>query len=233
MKKQRTPLQQANHVILMMHLCLPLWLFTLMYVPSFEVVLFPAVWAALLLNAAVYKITQRIGRGRPVLIAARVIAVCAMVTYYLPLVVMFGFARTQRLYPLKRWVYTEGVFSSATYYYQRMLPAQLPENTTDYSFRTTGSVLAQDAHASSYLIFRTDSETAAGYADFLTDAGFTARGEVSDPDLEGDFAWFRGWMRLDRYISEPLDHAQLFWINDRYPKVAIVDTASGLVAILT
>jgi hypothetical protein len=149
------------------------------------------------------------------------------------MVVMFGFTRTQALYPLKRWVYTAGVFSSATSYYQSMLPAELPDNASDYSFRTRGSVLAQDAHASSFLIFRTDPQTAAGYADILTDAGFKTRGDVSDPDLEGDFAWFRGWMRLDEFVSDPLTHAQLFWINERFPKAAIVDPESGLVAIMT
>ena len=72
----------------------------------------------------------------------------------------------------------------------------------------------------------------AGISDIVA-AVFAARGDVSDPALQGDFAWFCGWLRPEKYVSDPLTHAQLFWINERFPKAALVDPESGLVAIMT
>lgn len=229
MKKPRTKLQKRNRIFLIMNLVLPYWLFALMFTTRIAAALLLIAFAALMLNAAVYKITSRIGKGRPVLHISRVIAILCCIVYYLPPVLMLRFQRVKPLYPVKRFLYTKGVFSSSSEIYDALLPKSLPAGCTDFYYRAYGCVIAQDYHPSSYLYFRTDPETAAEYETYYQQLANT---EISDSPE--DLEWFCAQMHLSSFApGEDPEKAVLFWQKDRYPRAVLIFRETGLIAVLT
>lgn len=60
------------------------------------------------------------------------------------------------MYQVKKFIYCHGVYYKGM---DKFLPAKLPKVCEDYKFVTQVGIIAQDYHASSYLIFHTDTET--------------------------------------------------------------------------
>ena len=233
-KQEKSRFQKVNKAILILHLIFPVWLFALMYTPAISGTLFLIWLIACLLLGVIYKLVQKYRRGTCVLYAARGVAVCASIAYYLPMLLLLSFPNTKLLYTLKRADYTYGVYGSNAAYYERILPAKLPEQCEDYSFRTQGSVPAQDYHPSSFLMFHTDSETLDAYAAYYDTLDCTRReNRQDDAELQQDVDWFCGQMRLRQSFGDNLEHAVLYWFDGRYPMVVLLNYETGLVAILT
>ncbi len=233
-KKVQSRFQKANAIILLLHLLFPVWLFAFMYTSAISGMLFFIWLIACLLLGVIYKLVQKYQRGKRVLYAARGIAICTIVAYYLPMLLLMGFSNTKLLYTVKRADYTYGVYGPNAPYYARLLPAKLPEQCEDYSFRTQGSMVAQDYHPSSFLMFRTDCETLDAYAAYYDTLDCERR--ENDPDnaeLQQEVEWFCGQMRLRQSLPDNLEHAVLYWFDDRYPQVVLLNYETGLVAILT
>lgn len=233
-KAKKTGWQILNEVILLLHIVFPVWLMALMLTSAITgMIILVAVITSLLLGV-VYKLVKKHQKGQGVLYFARIAAIGSCIAVYLPMIVLLNFKNTKLLYPLKRLDYSYGVYGENAHYYLRLLPERLPEKCGDYSFRTQGSMVAQDYHASSYLTFYTDSGTLEEYAEHFEALDCT-RLEY-DPENEeavNHIRWFCGLMRLGESFHESLDNAVLYWIDDHYPKGALLCYDTGLVAILT
>lgn len=107
-----------------------------------------------LLLGGVSKLVRRFQKGRGFLYVLRGIAVLTVIVFVLVPVTVMNFERTPLLYPAKRFVFTRGVQSKELY--REMLPEHLPENCTDYYFRTQGQAITQDYVPSCYLVLHTD-----------------------------------------------------------------------------
>lgn len=246
LKSQKTRWQKINDAILVLHIVFPVWLMALMLTSAISgTLLLVAVGSALLLGI-VYKVVRTWQKGRWVLLVARILAIGACIVFYLPMVVLLNFSESKLLYPLKRLDYTRGVYGDNAPYYERLLPEKLPEQCEDYMFITQGSMVAQDYHPSSYLMFHTDTTTLGAYAAHYEELGCTRL--ENEPAYESEYEyedapentpeqkkidWFCGQMRLRNYFQDNLDHAVLYWLNDRYPKGMLLNYETGLVAILT
>lgn len=244
-KNEKTRFEKVNHLILVLHFIFPLWLLVLVYTSGISGVLFLVMLFAVLLLGAVYKIVQRIGKGKPVLLIARIAAFSAIVIYYLPFLIMVSFSKNQLFYPLKRYCYIHGVYYSQGEIYEELLPDSLPKNCSSYAFRTQGSMIAQDYHASSYLVFYTDIQTQKEYAEKYRQkdsAPLTRDSMIAESDAESDsessypdkkITWFINMMQLDAAIVNTMENFEFFFIPERYPKAVLLDYDTGLVAILT
>ena len=143
----------------------------------------------------------------------------------------------QLLYPLKRFLYTYGVYGDESGIYEALLPEQLPDACTGYRFRTQGSLIAQDYHASSYLTFYTDAATLDTYAAYYDsmDCERIQYDPVGETDEEQfpHLSWFCGQMQLDQTMPEHSEQMTLYWFDSYYPKGVLLDYDTGLVAVLT
>lgn len=233
-KKKKSAWEIINDIILLIHLVFPVWFVALMLTPNITLGLFAAAAVFSLLLGAVYKKVKSIHKGKKILYSARIIAISACILSYLPTAVLLNFEQTELMYPLKRFIYAYGVYGSNGAYYESLLPASLPDRCEDYSFRTQGSMVAQDYHASSYLTLYTDTETLdsfAAYYDTLDCERF--RSDADDEDIQRDFLWFCGQMRLEDTFFDGNINAVLYWFDDSYPKAILLDYDSGLFAVLT
>lgn len=229
-KKPKSRWQKVNEGILILHIVFPVWMMALMMTSAVSgTLLLIAVGASLLLGV-IYKLVQRFQRGKIVLLFARIFAVGACLALYLPMLILTQFSHTKLLYPLKRLDYTYGVFGDNAAYYQRLLPESLPAVCEDYSYRTQGSMAAQDYHPSSYLMFHTDADTLRAYAAYYDSIGLMP---IEDELAAEKIDWFCGMMRLREQFQDNLDHAVLYWLGDRYPKAVLLNAETGLVAVLT
>ncbi|WP_139199792.1 hypothetical protein [Ruminococcus albus] len=139
------------------------------------------------------------------------------------------------MYNIKRLDYTYGVFGKNAEYYKKLLPEKLPDKCEDYSFVTKGSILAQDYHASSCLMFRTDEETIKYYAEYYSLLCDEIR--VENDDSEEKIKGLDSFLKQARISDESrrgeFDNAELYWIDGHFPKGALLDRDSGYVVILT
>lgn len=232
--KTTTGWRIVNALILLLHIVFPVWIFALMYTFAITPILFAVAFFSSLTLGAVYNEVKFGNKDRRILYAARIFAVSACILSYLPTAVLLNFEQTELMYPLKRICYTRGVYGSNGAYYESLLPASLPDRCEDYSFRTQGSMVAQDYHASSYLTLYTDTETLdsfAAYYDTLDCERF--RSDADDEDIQRDFLWFCGQMRLEDTFFDGNINAVLYWFDDSYPKAILLDYDSGLFAVLT
>lgn len=230
---KKTFWQNVNDIVLVLHIIFPVWMVALMYTTAISGTLCLIAVLTSLLLGVVYKLVKKLQKGKGILIAARVITFAAIAAFYLPMVVLMCFNHTKLMYPLKRADYMYGVFGSAEYY-GKLLPPKLPEACEDYSFVTKGSLVAQDYHASSYLMFHTDTAVLDEYA--MHFEGMGCEPLINDPEneyVQGKIEWFCGQMRLQESFSDNLDHAVLYWFSGRYPKAVLLNYETGLVAILT
>lgn len=235
-KKKKTRWQKINGIILTLNIIFPVWIMALMYTSAISDVLFLIAVFSLLLNGVVYKLNEKFHKGRCFLYIARGIVISAWTVFYMPMLILMNFSHSQLIYPLKRFCYTYGVFGSNAAFYQQLLPEELPEICDDYSFRTQGSMVAQDYHPSSYLMFHTDTASLEAYVSHF-DALDCARLENGTED--GDFfqnkiEWFCGQMGLRESFQDNLDNAVLYWFaGGMYPKAVLLNFETGLVAVLT
>ncbi|MBR0484594.1 MAG: hypothetical protein IJJ69_07450 [Oscillospiraceae bacterium] len=158
-KKKSPDWKGINTVIFILNIIFPFGLFTLIAVFGIAEKLLLIVIATNLLLGIVYRIYSRINKLQSLLIPLRGIAIASVILFYLPVFVMGN--RTQKwLYPVKRYIYTEGVSG-----YGEVLPKTLPKQCESYFFVTQMAFIAQDYHPSSYLAFYTDTATMQMYAD--------------------------------------------------------------------
>jgi len=141
--KKRSPWQIANATVLLLHLVLPVWLVAWMYTPAISSILLPVMMICGLLPGVCSKLVKKFQKGKGLLIASRVLAVFAITAFYTPLVVLRSAKEVQLLYPLKRFLYTYGVYGDGrSGIYEALLPEQLPDACTGYRFRTQGTLSA-------------------------------------------------------------------------------------------
>lgn len=234
-KKKRSDWQILNSIILLLHIVVfPVWLAAWMSTPVITgKIMLSAVVTSLLLGV-VYRFVKKYQKGQGVLYFARIAAIGSCIAVYLPMIVLTNFSHTKLLYPLKRLDYSYGVFGENADYYLRLLPKTLPEKCEDYSYRTQGSMVAQDYHPSSYLKFYTDTGTLDAYTKHFEAMDCTRL--ENDPENEeamNHIHWFCRQMRLDDPCEGSFDNAMLYWFDSYYPKGALLCYDTGLVAILT
>ena len=223
-RTKRSGWAAVNSGVLVLHIILPVWLYALMMTSAISGPLaFIAVGCTLGLGV-VWKLAKRFRWPAAVMYAAWGVTACAVAAYYLPLAVLCGFTKTEAMYHIKRWVYTTGVFGDNAGYYERLLPEYLPDVCEGYSFRTQGSVPAQDYHPSSFLVFHTDALTVGQYMRYYEGIG------LAHLDDEDKRAWTARMLRLS---DEEAAGAEVFYLADYYPKAVLLSQETGLVGVLT
>lgn len=233
-KKTKTRLQKINDIILILNIIFPVWIVALIYTSAISGYLFLIVLFASLLLVMIYKIVIKLKKGKIILYIARIISILCVAAYYTPMILLMNFTHTKPLYELKRSTYTYGVFGNNADYYKRLLPEKLPSVCDDYSFRTMGSMVAQDYHPSSYLMFHTDSSTIDLYSHYYKNLSCEVRtNDDETTNVKNDIDWFCEQMKLQDSIQDNLDNAELYWFSDYYPKAVLLNRETGLVAILT
>lgn len=145
-----------NAIILILSILLPFWIFAWM---ACYAIAGKCLLAALISNILLV-IVYKFGAGKKILIPCRALAVVCTLSVYLPTILLSGFSQTKIFYPIKKYLYTQGVYSG---YSDDLLPEKLPSTCEDYLFITQEGAVAQDYHASSYLVFHTDTETLKAY----------------------------------------------------------------------
>ncbi len=230
-KKEKSRWQKVNDIILILHIIFPAWIMAWMYTPSFSNILFLISLSASLLLGIIYKLVKKYHKGKLFLYISRGIAICSIIAFYTPMLILMNFSHSKLFYSLKRLNYIYGVYGNNSTYYEQLLPPELPAICDDYSFRTQGSMIAQDYHPSSYLIFHTNRAALDSYALHFDELNCTRR--ENTPDTQEDIEWFCGQMRLRDTIQDNLDHAVLYWFDGTYPKAVLLNYETGLVAILT
>ncbi|MBE6861672.1 MAG: hypothetical protein E7497_02075 [Ruminococcus sp.] len=232
--KVKTRWQRINEIILLLHIVFPVWMLFLMYTIGISGKLFLIALAAVLLLGVIYKLVMELGKGKKILCISRVVAILAIIAFYVPTLILMNFNETKLFYPLKRACYIHGVFGENYEFYDDMLPEKLLDNCSDYYFRTQGCFPAQDYHPSSYLIFHTDTEVLDLYAAHYEtlDCIRLENGMQSEDEFD-DIEWFCSQMRLNERVQDNLDNAVLYWFDEYYPKGMLLNYETGLVAILT
>ena len=220
-----------NAWILFLNLVFPAWFVAWMYPCgiSTNLLLFMAVCTLAL--GAVYKIVNKLGKGRKILTVARCIAVFSIILYYAPTVMLLGFQEIKPLYGLKRWVYLNGNFSEPEKYYGMLLPKELPRDCRDYYFWTQGSVIAQDYHPSSVLMFHTDKAAIDSYA-----AYYMSLDNVQlkrDEEARSDIEWMEGFTKMREHFSDDVSSCELYYYKTGFPVIVLLVRETGLVVIFT
>ena len=234
-KRIKTRLQKANDIILILHIIFPLWIVPLtMYASAISGYLFFIALIAMLLLGVIYKVVTKSQKGKIILYITRIITILCVAMFYTPMILLMGFSHTKPLYELKRLDYAYGVFGDNADFYLQLLPEKLPLVCDDYSFRTMGSKVAQDYHASSYLMFHTDLNTIDSYSNYYKRLACEVRINCDEEGkVKKDIDWFCGQMKLRDTFQDNLDKAELYWFSGYYPKAVLLNRETGLVAILT
>ncbi|MGN0632993.1 MAG: hypothetical protein ACI4JW_03905 [Oscillospiraceae bacterium] len=235
-KMTKTRLQRANGIILILHIIFPIWLIALMYTYAISKYWFLIALIAALLLGVIYKIVIKLQKGKKLLYTARVITIIIVLSFYVPVILLINFSHTKALYEIKRFDYAYGVYGKNSEFYKRLLPDKLPAVCDDYSFRTQGSMIGQDYHASSYLMFHTDSDSIDSYSEYYKNLDREVRVRVNNDesdDVKDDIDWFCVQTRLRESFQDNLDNAEIYLFDDYYPKAVLLNRETGLVAILT
>lgn len=153
-KAPSAPFENANRIIglLTMFGCF-FWILTLPL--TFTLMLISALINGLL--GICSKLVRKFQKGRPVLLVMRTLGIAAAILTMLPSLLILGFDHTPLLYKAKRFAFTRGVHTAALY--REILPEELPNPHSDYTFLTQGQFIAQDYSPSCYLMLHTDEET--------------------------------------------------------------------------
>ena len=226
--QKRSGWELVNSIVLVLHVVLPVWIFALMYTPGLTGALFLIALAGNLIFGVVHKLLKHKENLKPLLYVLRGAVICLTIAFYMPTALLLGFDRVKLLYPLKRLDYTRSVYGENSTYYERILPEQLPKVCEDYSFRTQGSMIAQDYHPTSWLCFTTDKETLDAYAVYYDGQGY-ARGAE-----ERDLRWLAGQMHINVSDNEPVfEKAVVYYIRDYYPKAVVLDYGTMQFRVMT
>lgn len=217
-----------NNIVLVLHVVLPVWLLALMYTPGLTGALFLIALAGNLIFGVVHKLLKHKENLKPLLYVLRGIVICLTIAFYMPTALLVSCNKVKFLYPLKRLDYTRGVYGRDSTYFERMLPEQLPKVCEDYSFRTQGSMPAQDYHPTSWLSFTTDKETLDAYAVYYDRQGYS---RITN---ESKYHWVMHMFRMDIADNAPFPEGTVFYyISDYYPKAIILDYAEGRFMVMT
>ena len=131
-------------------------------------------WFAMLIGSILlviaYRIWKKHGRGRVLVAVLRPLVIAVTAAYLLAPWVLICGGYVKWMYPVKRFVYANGVNSKE--FCDEILPQKLPKTCTDYKYFTQGQFPAQDYHPSMFLRFRTDTETMHQYAEQYRVKGF-------------------------------------------------------------
>lgn len=220
--------RSVNNIVLTLHIVFPVWLLAVVSLPCITSVLLIVAVILCLLVGVVYKIITRLDRLKPVLYVFRGLAIAAMIAVYVPLMILVGFKQTKLLYPVKRAVYTHGVYGENHTYYDRLLPDTLPKECGHYTFRTQGSMVAQDYHPTSWLSFTTDKAALDAYAVFYDRQGYS---RITDA---GKYRWVMRMFNMDIADDAEIPEGTVFYyISDYYPKAIVLDYAEGRFMVMT
>lgn len=184
-----------------------------------------------------YQTFKKYGRFRKTVIGLRITAIIIFVSGILAPIILMNFKNTKFMYPIKRFCYGYGVFS--TNFDNDILPLSLPKKCDDYLFITKGSLPAQDYHAYAYLIFHTDKNTLKQYEEHFNSVDNSERHTAHMPDNEDKQYSDENNIFLKRPEELPLDvfkrlepeHIHNFEkaiIYKHYGKGCMLDYDSGL-----
>ncbi|MDE7121725.1 MAG: hypothetical protein K2O42_06155 [Oscillospiraceae bacterium] len=95
------------------------------------------------------------GKFRKKVLVLRTFAILVTIIPCIAPFVLMNFSYSRIMYPVKEYLYCSNFDGS----YYKYLPKKLPAVCEDYKFVTQGGMIAQDYHASAYLMFHTDTET--------------------------------------------------------------------------
>lgn len=208
-----------------------------MYAIGIEAILF---MIGLIVNftlALLYEKYMLYGRFRKTVIVLRVIAVIVLASVILAPVILLNFSETKFLYPVKRFCYSYGVYSS---FDNSILPSFLPKKCDDYMFITQGCFPAQDYHPSAYLIFHTDAETLKEYEDYFSslDNAELQITQMPDKDKYTDSDGIlrkcpsalplHVFGRLEPEHIHNFENAIIYTVHSYYGKGCMLDYDSGL-----
>ena len=231
-KEKKFSCRTVNFIILVLNTIFPVWLFALIYTSAISFTAFLIAVSASLLLGVIYRLVKKYNKGRKLLYIARGVVICAWIIFWLPALILISFPENKLLYPLKLFDYMYGVYGSD--YYKEWLPSKLPEVCNDYIFITKGDSPAQDHHASSYLMFHTDTETLDSYALHFDNLEGIRYENGTEDEASQRIEWFCNMLSLPNIFPDNLDHAVLYWFNDgRYPKGVLLNYETGLIAIMT
>lgn len=188
---------------------------------------------------------QKGKRLRTAVILLRISAVISIVlTLSVPFVLSNSYLKySKQMYQVKRYIYCHGVYSG---YMDKFLPEKLPKVCDDYKFITQGGgSLAQDYHASSYLIFHTDT---ANMHILENDYRKIDGAELAEIDIEAknEYVDENGnitevprefpphvYHSLDDNHKGDFFNAVIYKVPDYYGKGCVFDYSSGLVVYWT
>jgi len=235
-------------------LTLPFCFFSTMLMPSINTALFFVLVITWLILHFFTDFYEKKGKGRKAVRIFRILVLVCTVVYFIPNVLLTGFTQTEIFYPVKRYLYTHGVYSTAEFY-DKILPEQLPDSCADYKFVTQGCMIAQDYHPSSYLIFHADESVLRSYAQKMENLnlepleniinGYGAEEWQSLDSYEQDYAIKQyGGIQMKfppHYVSSQLLpvhqtdflNSVIYYISGNYDKGCILDYDSGLVIFWT
>lgn len=210
-------------------------------------ILFPFFVIINVILAILYKKYQKNKKGKILLNTMRIAALAVMAIIQLSPMAIINFRNTPNAYPLKKIVYTYGV--GHTERCRQIFPKWLPKNCEDYTFITQGQSIAQDYHASAYLIFHTDGDTLRQYEERISALGIAERFENTPKNPkdyydDDDNDEYKEMMYIqmnrpdmlpghvyDRFcddISDDLGNAVIYYVHDYYSKGCMFNYETGL-----
>lgn len=233
-RNKKTHFQKINSIILLLHIIFPIWFIALIYTSNFSGVLLLIVIIMQLLLAIVYKCVKALNKGKVILTITRCLAIFSIIIYYIPMLILMNFTDNKSFYEIKRYDYIYGVYGGYNNF-DEIIPKELPIECNNYSFRTEGSMIAQDYHASSYLMFYTTKEQLdiyKTYYDSLNLTRFDNNTEDSE-SLNYKKDWIYGQMRINESSESNSENIIIYWIKNSYPAAILLNYDTGLVAVVT
>ena len=186
----------------------------------------------------IYRVYKKDGRFRKAVIILRSVAVTILLLGILAPLTLMNFRNTKLMYPVKRFCYGYGVYS--TNFNNNILPSFLPKKCDDYMFITQGSFPAQDYHPSAYLAFHTNTETLKKYEEHFSSLNDAELKITHMPDKEKYVAYDDSWLKrpeeLPQHVFQRLEPehihnfamAIIYIVPAYYNKGCMLDYNSGL-----
>lgn len=236
--KHTALLRIINIIIIVLHIIFPLWAFALTCLYGYYYLTLPISFISITLTGILYINFSllKIKKGKLILNIFRTISIISIIIFYVPMIVLISFRRTDIMYTFKRHAYTVGVYGNNAKYYQQLLPQKLPEKCDEYYFCTQFGFQGPDGHASSYLKFYTDENTIETYSKYYSSFDFEYKKiDLDEKGFTEDFNNFCNYLEIEYPGNFDPDNVELFWkeFGEIDHEAILLDHETGLVAIMT
>lgn len=225
--------------------CFPLMLFSISVIGiTLKLGLLTLVFSLLLVPLC-FTLHLKTGKLKPLLQVLRGICIALMAASAAAVICCLNFQRTPLMYHAKCWVFTHGVRETGMAR-NGILPEHLPDNISDYYFRTEPCMPAQDYTPCAYLFLHTDRQTLEQYAAKLDAYQGISRIETAPPeDYEpapdelykpADFPGFVFSQFTSAGFTDDLSHAVVYFPSARAGQWfigsgALINYETGLFAV--